>query len=164
MTPRRVAVGEARASFELPLSCAAAFPLFTPLGERRWAPGWNPDILVGDGFAPAAGDVFETEGHGRRFLWTVAEVDRPQIRTEHFRIKYLRAAEGFQLGEVEVQCAPVADASSRVTSRVTVRYRLVGLGDQGAHVVDAFFAPGTYEDYIAGWQREIQTALARESR
>src|SRR5512135_1664224 len=30
-------------TFDAPVE--KVFPLFTPLGERNWAPGWNPEIL-----------------------------------------------------------------------------------------------------------------------
>jgi hypothetical protein len=168
----RVAVGEARHSFELALACADAFPLFTPLGETRWVAGWSPEIVTGDGYAPKAGDIFitTTHAHGHRFVWTVVDaetdVDVTAAATDaarsgdptalrRARVRYLRIAEGFQVGEIEVRC----DAITSATTRVEVRYRLTGLGDEGAAHVDEFFAPGAYNAFIDTWRDEIVSAL-----
>jgi hypothetical protein len=37
-------------SFELDMIPEQALPLFTAPGEMLWAPGWEPNILSGDGF------------------------------------------------------------------------------------------------------------------
>ena len=53
--------------FNLPLSVAAAVPLFTPEGERRWArSSWDPVYAI-TGAAEndsAPGTVFTTESDG----------------------------------------------------------------------------------------------------
>jgi hypothetical protein len=62
--------------FSLSLSVAAAVPLFTPEGERRWAgPPWDPVYAIpeaaDDDSAP--GTVFTTESAAGNAIWIVLE-------------------------------------------------------------------------------------------
>lgn len=59
----------------VPLPPKDAFTLFTPTGERAWAPGWNPQFPspVTDDTEP--GTVFQTDHASRRSTWTVTRHD-----------------------------------------------------------------------------------------
>ncbi len=55
---------------------ATVFPLFTPLGERLWVAGWDPQLVY-----PASGEaelhgVFCTPGHdGQPVMWTIVGLE-----------------------------------------------------------------------------------------
>ena len=51
-------VGEGQ--FELPIAAAEAINLFTPEGERAWAPGWSPEYPAGEA-SESTGTVFTTD-------------------------------------------------------------------------------------------------------
>lgn len=134
--------------FELPLSATEAFDLFTAEGERRWVPGWSPDIL---GPLPQhPGLVFQTEAHGHKTIWTVIESDPASLR--HL---YSRVTPGHTAGTVEVRLHPAGSAC-----RVDVSYNMTALADDHAlapYVGEAFQA------MLAEWQALITAALRRET-
>ena len=84
-------------SFELDIPPERAFALFTPLGERAWALGWEPRFPspVHDDSAP--GTVFQTDAHGRKATWIVVE------RTAARRISYARVIDGQDAGTVSIR-------------------------------------------------------------
>jgi hypothetical protein len=130
-----------------------AFPLFTPLGERLWAPGWEPHPhSPADGEA-RAGAVFSTQGEdGRGTLWVIVDWE-----PERYLVRYARVTPGLRAGTVEVACAPGPDDSTVAT----VTYDLTALGPAG----DAALATWTeswYAEYLAEWQRQIAAALRNQ--
>jgi hypothetical protein len=137
--------------FDLPVSPADAFPLFTPEGERAWAgPAWNPvypdSRAAEDDSAP--GTVFTTESHGGDATWVVVE------RTES-AIRYARFVPGRIAGTIAVRCDPGAAEDE---TEVTVVYDVTSLGPEGAEFVQRL--RDDYGDFIGGWRREIVAALA----
>ena len=137
----------------VPLLPARAFPLFTPLGERRWAPGWDPLFhFPADGEA-RAGALFSTRGEdGRETLWVIVD-----WRPERRRVRYARVTPGLRAGTVEVACAPGPDR----TTVATVTYDLAALSPEG----DADLATRTeswYAGFLAEWEQQIAAALRGE--
>lgn len=68
---------EHTARFELPRPVAEVFPLFTPEGEKRWAPGWDYESVVGTE-EPSEDDVFLTKSHDHattQATWLVKRFD-----------------------------------------------------------------------------------------
>lgn len=148
MNVRAVCVG----NFTLPLPLAAAVPLFTPDGERRWAgSSWDPVYAIpqaaGDGSAP--GTVFTTESDGGAATWIVLERRDDGMR-------YARVAPGRIAGTISVDCV---EQGSHET-RVTVRYDVTSLGSDGVAFVEELEAG--YEAFLAEWRREIVAGLASE--
>jgi hypothetical protein len=140
------------AAFELDLPPAAALPLFTAAGERRWVPGWNPDLLAGGDERGAA--FRTTDAEGRESLWLVLDYDLAAGRAS-----YARTTPGLHLGLVDVTCRPLPAARSQVE----VRYTLTALSEAGATALAAFFDPARYRDFIGGWKTAVDAALAREA-
>jgi hypothetical protein len=120
-------------TLRVPLPAAEALHLFTPVGERAWAPGWDPvfpDGERGDGAAP--GTVFLTGAS----TWVV--VDR-----EPDRVRYTRVTPGVRAGTVEVRLRPDgADTLADVT------YVTTALNDE------------PFDPDIAHWEPAIRAALA----
>lgn len=134
------------AGFELALNVAEALPLFTAQGERRWVPGWEPEILSGDG---GAGSVFVTRMNAVETVWVVADYD-----AERGVARYARQVAGVHAGLVEVRCLPLA--ADRCAVRV--RYRLTPLSESAVAVLVEFFEPQRFADVIADWKRLIVAA------
>jgi hypothetical protein len=112
-----------------------AFHYFTPLGEKQWAPGWDPR------FPTADETVFET--HHRTTTWVVVDWEPGR------RIRYARVAQGLTAGTVEVRLAGQGDG----TSEVTVTYGLTALSETGREHLERFAAG--YEGYLREWERAI---------
>jgi|SRR5579859_826854 len=134
-------------SFELPLSCTQALPLFTAPGERLWAEGWEPEMLSG---GTERGSVFRTRDGEHETVWVVAE-----YAPEQGRASYARIAQGSNMGTVDVHCR----ALGPTRSEVSVTYTLTGLTPEGRAFVQGFLAPDAYTDFIREWQSAILAYL-----
>lgn len=135
-------------SFHLDAPVAQVFPLFTALGEKAWAPGWEPELLSG---REERGSVFRTVHGGRETTWIVLDY----IPSEG-RVSYARLAQDSNMGLVDVQCSAAAGGGSDVR----VRYTLTGLNPQGQAFVTEFLDPVHYARMIEEWRTAISKALA----
>jgi hypothetical protein len=126
------------------------FELFTPEGERRWAPDWAPNwIHPHDGEAHAEA-VFATTNGGEETVWMVLELDANERRA-----KYLRMTPGSRIGVVEVAC----ESASEGGTTVRVTYRMTALTPEGERRLAAFDA-AAYAEMMAEWQRRVGEAIA----
>jgi hypothetical protein len=102
------------------------------VGERAWAPGWDPVFPAGEaGDGAAPGTVFLTGAS----TWVV--VDRTADR-----VRYARVTPGVRAGTVEVRLRPDGDETL-----ADVTYVTTALDDQP-------FDPG-----VAHWEQAIRAAL-----
>jgi hypothetical protein len=134
-------------TFRVEAPVARVFPLFTALGERAWAQGWEPELLSG---REERGSVFRTVHGGRETTWIVVD-----YRPAEGRVSYARLAQGSNMGLVDVQCS----AASAGGTEVSVRYTLTGLNAQQQVFVDEFLDPAHYSRMIEEWRQAIAKAL-----
>jgi hypothetical protein len=137
--------------FTLPLSVAAAVPLFTPEGERRWAgSSWDPVYAIPEAAVDdsAPGTVFTTESDGGNAIWIVLERRDDGMR-------YARIAPDRIAGTISVTCARSASPDE---TEVTVTYDVTSLGPKGAAFVEELEAG--YDAFLASWREEILDGLA----
>ncbi len=80
-----------------------AFEMFTPLGERAWAEGWDPEFLHRVDGDACEGSVFVTRADGRETIWTTIAHDPPA------RAAYSRVTPGLHAVIVEVRLRPADD-------------------------------------------------------
>lgn len=138
------------ASFELPVSVAHALPWFTAEGERAWAPGWNPELISGDG---GRGSVFRTRNaEGLVTTWIVIEYG---VHAGIGRAAYARVAGEEHAGLVEVECR--GSGVDRCT--VEVRYTLSPLSPAYAPKIAAFIDAQAYDGMIAQWRAWVIEAI-----
>ena len=135
-------------SFHLDAPIARVFPLFTALGEKAWAPGWEPEMLSG---REERGSVFRTAHGGGETLWVVVD-----YRPAEGRVSYARLAQGSNMGLVDVQCSATPGGGTEVG----VRYTLTGLDAEGQAFVGRFLDPGQYSRMIEEWRAAVTAALA----
>ncbi|MDE2262201.1 MAG: SRPBCC family protein [Gammaproteobacteria bacterium] len=135
--------------FHLDAPVARVFPLFTALGERAWAQGWEPELLSG---REERGSAFRTVHAGRETTWIVVE-----YRPSEGRVSYARLAQGSNIGLVDVRCDAAGDGTD-----VSVRYTLTGLNPQGQEFVTEFLDPGRYGRMMDEWRAAITGALSAE--
>jgi hypothetical protein len=135
-------------TFRLDAPVMRVFPLFTALGERAWAQGWEPEVLSGQ---EKRGSVFRTTHGGHETTWIVVD-----YRPSAGHVSYARLAHGSNMGLVDVRCSAAAGGGTEVT----VRYTLTGLNTQGQAFVDEFLNAGHYSRMIAEWREATSKALA----
>lgn len=132
------------AAFDLPQPIEQVFPLFTPEGEKLWAPGWDYHNLMGTSDL-SEDDVFLTHSHdhaGAQAIWLVKRY-APQAGL----VAYYRVEPGDKVGVVTVKCTPL---ESRGT-QVEVTYRYIPLSDKGRAFVDDYTLEA-HQTFIAQWE------------
>jgi hypothetical protein len=136
-------------SFHLDAPPARVLPLFTALGERAWAPGWNPEILSGQ---EQRGSAFRTRHGEHEAVWIVTD-----YRPADGEVSYARLVQGSNIGLVDVRCTP-ADGGTEVS----VRYTLTGVSPEGEAFVREFLAPEHYARMIEEWRGATSAVLAAQ--
>ena len=135
----------------LPLPIADCFPLFTPLGERDWVPGWQPRFLWPADGHTQKGMVFITGEGSEETFWTVVDFDEAQ----HYA-RYARITPGSRSVLVEIQCA----ATGPGETDVEVRYALTGHNEAGNDAVHTFAAG--FPAMIEEWRTLILSWISRK--
>jgi len=148
MDPRRRASGH----FELPVCAADAIDFFTPEGERRWVPGWNPTYPTGVA-SEDPGTVFVTNHAGIETVWVIAEIDR----TRHTS-SYARITAGHHAGVVRVSCDDQTDGRCVVT----VAYDMTALAPSHPEILDAY-ADDSFAAMMNEWATGITAALTSDT-
>jgi len=122
------------------LGVEEAFELFSPLGEKRWVPGWDPELLHPAGISWERGLIFRTREERGEAVWIVTALDRGAHEVEYHRVE-----SGRYVARVRIHCAPAAERGTRVT----VSYAFVGLSPDG----NADIAQMTSSDYVEKMKR-----------
>jgi hypothetical protein len=126
------------------------FPLFSPLGERHWVEGWDPEILFPRDSDWAQGMVFRTITEGREDVWVVAGLD-----ARAHRVVYYRTEPGLLVARVEVCCRALDERRTEATTT----YSYVGLSNTGnAHI--ASWTTQAYAAKMHRWEQNINRWLA----
>jgi len=137
--------------FHLDAPLARVFPLFTALGEKAWAQGWEPELLSG---REERGSVFRTVHGAREATWIVVD-----YRPAQGRVSYARLVQGSNMGLVDVQCSAASGGTE-----VSVRYTLTGVNSQGQAFVTGFLDPAHYSRMIEEWRAALSKVLAAPPR
>ena len=137
--------------FALSMPPDLAFPYFSPIGEKVWAPGWDPELLHPPGVEWAAGLVFRTKSEHGEATWVVTALDR-----EHHAVEYHKLEPDRAVTKVSVTCR----ARGAHETDVQVTYFLVGLSEIGNQVVQSM-TPESYEERMKNWQRWIHESRSK---
>jgi len=129
-----------------------ALPLFTPLGEKAWSPGWDPRMVFPDGAAgPERDQVFTvSHPHGGEAVWVVDAFDP----AEH-RVEYLYVLPEHVVCRIAVQCEPDGPGATR--ARVT--YTMTGLSEAGNRIVGEL-TPEAFAKRMTHWEELIRKRSA----
>lgn len=144
------------AEFEIKQPVQAVFPLFTPEGEKLWAPGWDYENIMGTKTIHED-DLFLTRSHDHaagEAIWIVK-----QYMPETYRVQYYKVEPGEKVGFIQVVCGSAPHGSTKV--RVTYKY--TGLSQSGNRFVDRFTRKD-YEAFIGEWKRLIESYFAEQLR
>lgn len=148
--PRSV---ELKGAFTLSVPPTAAFDLFSPLGEKRWVPEWNPELLYPPGVAWERGLIFRTAEERGEAVWLVTGLDR-----ERHVVEYHRVEAGRYVATVAVRCR----AEGPRKTEVSVEYLFVGLSDAGNEDIAAMSST-LYEEKMRRWREWIEACLSAKT-
>jgi hypothetical protein len=135
------------ATIRLDAAPERAFEMFTPLGERAWAVGWDPELLHPLDGAGGEGSVFITRAGGRETIWTTIAHDPP------LRAAYSRVTPGLHAVIVRVELRASVDGGTLAD----VSYAFTALTPAGNDAV-AEMAEG-FDGWMEEWETSINRAL-----
>lgn len=127
-----------------------AFGMFTPLGERAWAQGWDPEFLHPVDGEGCEGSVFITRANSIETIWTTVAHDPPR------RAAYSRVTPGLHAVIVQVRLRPSGDGGTLAD----VSYAFTALTLAGNDAVAEMVAG--FDGWMEEWQTSINRALASE--
>lgn len=129
--------------FSLEKEIGCVFPLFTPEGEKLWAPGWSYTNLIGS--AELKPDyVFLTDTHDHKSaqaIWIVSDFDPDKHYVSYYKIEPEQ-----KIGRITVQCF---EQSPSVTL-VKVTYKYIGLSESGNRFIEGF-TKEVFTEFIGEW-------------
>lgn len=114
------------ASFEVNGRISEVFPLFGPVREAEWAPGWNPEIIYSNSSEVEEHMIFRTLGKNEKepwFLWTLSKFNPEQYLLEY------TVTTSERIWFIHVQCD-----SQHEKTRATVTYTYTSLTELGAEL------------------------------
>lgn len=130
------------------------FPLFEPLGECAWVPGWEPTMLYPPSGAAQVGTVFTTDAAGEATtLWSIADYDAAQQY-----VRYARVTPDSRFGWVEVRCS----AATTDSTKVHVAYTFTALSEAGNAYLEAM-TEEAFAAYIESWQAALAVYLEAQA-
>ncbi|MFZ0941880.1 MAG: hypothetical protein WAN63_20785, partial [Candidatus Sulfotelmatobacter sp.] len=132
-------------SFELPCAADAAFPLFSPEGERSWAKGWTPKPVFPERIEFARDTVFRGGKAGEAAVWTIIDAD-----WKAFRAEYVRVSPDSHAAHIVVKIESLPPGRSKVV----VSYTVTAFGEHPASLLAAF-SEEAYSSKMRDWQRQI---------
>ncbi len=104
------------------------FPLFTAVGEYKWIPGWQPELIYPPSGEPMTNNVFVTQHEGRaQTTWVTVDYD-----TEARHVEYVNITPDYQAVRIEIQCRAAADGGTDAT----VTHTLIALSEAGGAEVE----------------------------
>jgi len=130
------------------------FPLFTPIEEKKWAPGWDPQPVWPASGEVVEGMIFTVKEDPGTVYWVVTHYD-PQ----RHEISYANVMPGQTVNRIEIACKP-AGANQ---TECTVKYAFVGLSDEGNNFVE-MHSEAVYAAKMQHWTKAINHALSTGSK
>jgi hypothetical protein len=134
--------------FELDQPVESVFPLFSPEGEKLWAPGWDYESPMGS-TAFCEDYVFLTRTHDHASaaaVWIVKKYEPDDHAVQYYKIE-----PGAKVGVITVRCRRLAAHRTRVE----VGYVYTALSEEGNAFVEGF-SERAYGDFIGEWKRLIE--------
>lgn len=135
-------------SFTLNKPAERVFPLFTPEGEKLWAPGWDY-VNIMETTELSEDYVFLTGTHDHASIHAIWLVKRHS--PDEGLISYYRVEPGDKVGVVTVRCSAVSPNSTEVE----VTYKYIPISETGRKFVEDFSLE-TYTLFIAEWQIQLE--------
>jgi hypothetical protein len=149
------ATAEREHSFTVARPAAEAFVFFEPIGEKKWAEGWQPLFVSAADAELHDGSVFTVDRPGQggapvTSVWTITRYEPGRV------IEYRNVLPGIRATRITVRCEP----AGAETTRVTVRYAYRSLSTEGDAAI-AQVTEAAFRDMIGGWGTAIADYLKR---
>lgn len=138
-------------TIHLPAPPHEVFPLFSPLGEKHWARGWDPEMLYPTSGVAQEGAVFATQHAGEPAkIWTIIAYEREQAH-----VTYVNVLPHAYTSRIDVCC----ESDGTEATSVCVTYTLTALTPHGNEYIERFTQEHHYQAYISSWETAIEYYL-----
>jgi hypothetical protein len=129
------------------------FPLFTPEEEKKWAAGWDFELIFSSSDEVEENLIFTTAAHDHGqsgAIWIISRYEP----TDYF-IEYQRIEPGVKIGRIRIKC----QAGDQEQTLATIEYIYTALSEHGNEFIDRFTA-NEYVTFIGHWEKAINYYLA----
>jgi hypothetical protein len=155
-----------RGSFFVPFPVEEVFPLYGPVKETNWAPGWEPQWLypaktIAESSVPEPGWTFITGSSTEKKLWYIQNADF----TLH-EISYIVLWPERMVYRIDINARPSVDPTLRKNGTSTaVKYDFVGISEGGnAEVMKRTGRAIDHAKEMEHWRQAIQGYLEMRCR
>ncbi len=131
--------------FSVDAPIQTVFELFSPLGERLWVPGWNPELLHPPDVRWGQGQIFRTQEEAGEAIWIVTGLSREAHQVEYHRVEPRR-----YVARIRVKCTALRDRNTEVATT----YAFVGLSRKGNDEIRAMTVEA-YSEKMKRWKQWI---------
>ncbi|HMQ53097.1 MAG TPA: hypothetical protein PKE64_27205 [Anaerolineae bacterium] len=128
------------------------FPLFTPEEEKKWAAGWDFELIYGSSDQVEENLIFTTAAHDHGqsgALWIISRYEPPT-----YFIEYQRLEPGLKAGRIRIKC----QAGEGGKTLATIEYVYTALSEKGNEFIEHFSAD-EYVSFIGHWEEAINYYL-----
>jgi hypothetical protein len=129
------------------------FPLFGAFEERKWAEGWEPNLIYPAEEIIEEGTTFKTDGNDEEseYLWRVVK-----FYPKKYLIQYLVSTEN-RYWTITAQCNKLEKENKTL---VTITYTFIGLNEKGNRL-NAQHIERMYKNNLKDWEEEINKYLEK---
>ena len=128
------------------------FPLFGPVDEAKWAPGWQASIKHGGN--AEVGTVFTTDASGHQATWIVSRYDE-----ERRAIQYTVVFPEDRVVQIDIEC----QFRNANETRCQIAYVMTALSEAGARTVNQY-TQEKHDQRLAHFQMAINHYLQTGKR
>ena len=129
------------------------FPLFTPFEERKWAEGWNPELIYPTEELVEEGTVFKTKGHGHdenEFLWLISKY-QPEVGIIQYNVSTQN-----RIWTITIKCIQII-AEKKTKAEIT--YSFTGLNSIG-NKINKIALERMFSENLKDWEKAINLHLS----
>ena len=130
------------------------FPLFGPVDEAKWAPGWEPSIQYGGN--AQTGTVFTTDSSPHPATWIVSRYEG-----KAHDMQYTVVFPEDRVVQLDIACQSGNTVAAE--TRCEVAYAMTALSEAGRRGVE-HYTQERHEERIAHWQMAINHYLQTGKR
>jgi hypothetical protein len=127
------------------------FPLFGAFEERKWAKGWQPELIYMNADTMQEGTTFKTAGHGfgePGYTWRINKYEPQNALVQYLVISPNR------YWTITVKCRALAGNKTLAQ----INYTFIGLNEMGNHL-DKHFLDKMYEHHLKDWEQAMNDFL-----
>lgn len=125
------------------------FPLYCPVRETEWAPGWDPVSVFSNSGIVEKDCIFVTSDKDLESIWVVTVHD-----PEAWHVEMIKVTPGVTVCKLEIQLIPV----DRSHTQAKVTYSYTSLGEAGDRFLEGF-TEAYYKGFMVDWEQAMNHYL-----